>query len=42
MPGQLTVITTTTGQIRLTGQLHWSGHAQAQVTSGELELLPPG
>jgi hypothetical protein len=27
VPGQLTITTATTGQIRLTGQLHWSGHA---------------
>jgi hypothetical protein len=27
VPGQLIITTATTGQIRLTGQLHWSGHA---------------
>ena len=27
VPGQLTITGSATGQIRLTGQLHWSGHA---------------
>jgi hypothetical protein len=29
VPGQLTITGSDTGQVRLTGQLHWSGHAPA-------------
>jgi hypothetical protein len=29
VPGQLTITASDTGQVRLTGQLHWSGHAPA-------------
>jgi hypothetical protein len=45
VPGQLTITGSATGQIRLTGQLHWSGHApyaSARTTTTAAPAAPAG
>lgn len=36
VPGQLTITSSAGGQVRLTGQLHWTGHAPAVSTSTDV------